>query len=387
MKKKVLIVLYSMDVGGVERALLGMLNKFDFSKTDVTLALARKKGDFLNEISPFVKVVEIKPIRDNWELLNKPLIPQIISRLKNGQIFEAYKLARCLLDYKLTGNYHKLFRYIFKHESSEKFDLAISYAGPSSLLDYYVSKVVNADKKLAWVHYDIEKFNVNHSSQRELYTFFDKIFVASETAKVIFDRVFPCFADRSDVFHNIIDVETIKKSAKESVAMADENAINLVTVGRISPEKGQVLAVEALNKLVKSGYQVHWTFVGGGFYESVVNELVRKYDIIEQVTITGVCKNPYPYFRSCDIYIQPSVHEGYCITLSEAKIFGPPIVATDFTGAREQLLVYDNGVVVSHSASELYSAIRDIIERKLYLVKNVSENQCSDFHKLENYLL
>lgn len=41
--------------------------------------------------------------------------------------------------------------------------------------------------------------------------------------------------------------------------------------------------------------------------------------------------------KQCDIYMQPSRHEGYCITLGEARCFDNPIVTTNFTGANEQI--------------------------------------------------
>ena len=39
------------------------------------------------------------------------------------------------------------------------------------------------------------------------------------------------------------------------------------------------------------------------------------------IILLGNKNNPYPFFKDCDIYVQPSRHEGYCITLAEARIF------------------------------------------------------------------
>ena len=51
--------------------------------------------------------------------------------------------------------------------------------------------------------------------------------------------------------------------------------------------------------------------------------------------------------KQCDIYVQPSRHEGYCITLAEARCFNNPIVSTNFTGANEQILHEHNGLIVN----------------------------------------
>ena len=65
--------------------------------------------------------------------------------------------------------------------------------------------------------------------------------------------------------------------------------------------------------------------------------------------------------KDCDIYMQPSRHEGFCITLAEALCFGHPIVATDFTGAREQLLNRKNSIVTGMSSDEMAGGLEEIL--------------------------
>lgn len=388
MKTPILIVSYSLAVGGVERALLGLLSQFPTDRFDVTLALARKQGALLSEVPENINVVEINSIKANWSLLNKPLLPQIYTYLKSlNTISKAIKLTIGLIHYKFSGHYHYLYKGLFKTDniSRKPYRLAISYAGPSNLLDYYVAKVVHAKYKAAWVHYDVDKFRINSKGESILYKHYDKIFVVSETGKDIFNKKFPTYAPKSDVFHNIIDIHTIIDNSKKDDINFHKGTINIVTVGRISAEKGQELAIKALAILKKNGYNVFWTFVGGGDEKSL-RKLAKELEVENVMDITGVCMNPYPYMRNCDIYVQPSLHEGYCITLAEAKIFGPPIVATDFTGAKEQLEYYSNGFIAEHSPLSIFNSISYIIDRKLYMAKHGDDNIASDFSKLNEFL-
>lgn len=48
MKKKILIASFDMEVGGVERSLISMLNNFDYENYEVDLMLYRHQGDFMN---------------------------------------------------------------------------------------------------------------------------------------------------------------------------------------------------------------------------------------------------------------------------------------------------------------------------------------------------
>ena len=61
--------------------------------------------------------------------------------------------------------------------------------------------------------------------------------------------------------------------------------------------------------------------------------------------------------RDCDIYVQPSRHEGYCITLAEARCFTAPIVATNFAGAEEQSKTFSQRTVTEISADDIANGI------------------------------
>ena len=75
----------------------------------------------------------------------------------------------------------------------------------------------------------------------------------------------------------------------------------------------------------------------------------------------------------CDIYVQPSRHEGYCITLAEARCLHKPIVTTDFTGAKEQIKDGETGLIVSIDENEIYNAIVKLINNT-DLCKKFSDN-------------
>ena len=77
----------------------------------------------------------------------------------------------------------------------------------------------------------------------------------------------------------------------------------------------------------------------------------------------GTKTNPYPYLKQADLYVQTSIHEGFCITLGEAKVFGMPIISTEFAGAHEQLDGQMCCAVVQRSTTELCNAILEYLQR------------------------
>ena len=123
------------------------------------------------------------------------------------------------------------------------------------------------------------------------------------------------------------------------------------------------MALEAARILKEHNIRFKWYFVGDGSLMGELKTIIEKYGLRDYVILLGLRENPYPYMKHCDIYVQPSLHEGYCITLAEAKLFGHPIVATDFTGAREQLEPYQGQwEITGHNHQDITLAIEHMIE-------------------------
>src|SRR5690606_2684904 len=100
--------------------------------------------------------------------------------------------------------------------------------------------------------------------------------------------------------------------------------------------------------------------------------------------------NPYPYMKDCDIYVQPSLHEGYCITVAEAQVFNKPIVVTDFASAKDLIENNVTGLITEISSDGLYTAIKSLLINPA-LMRSLSYNSLHtiktverDFSKLLN---
>ena len=364
MKHKIFFLVHSMNVGGVEKALIGLLSILPLDICEVHVGLIHKEGGFLDFLPKDVKLHEIYSYAKHWRLINDPPLQSIKKMVKTGKLLDAFVHMLLFFHYKLTHTRFWLYKYILRKEPifSKEFDLAVSFAGPSSITDYYICEKVRAKKKCGWVHFDVSKFGIDKYMTAQLYKKYDKIFVVSEMGKYIFDQMFPSLAYKTEVFHNVVSPEQVLKMANIGPSFNDQfEGKRILTVGRISAEKGQRIAIAALKLLIEKRYLVKWYFVGDGKDLSYCRSLAEKLGIAEHVVFLGTQTNPYGYMKDCDIYMQPSRHEGFCITLAEALCFGHPIVATDFTGAREQLLHRENNIVTGMTAEEMAAGLEDIL--------------------------
>lgn len=381
--QKVLFMLTSMNIGGVEKSLLSLLSEISQEEYDVTILLLEKKGGFLEYLPDWVKVEEAA-----WFQTIKPIIMQPPQQTIKGYLKKKYylKLPSFILSYfisKYLNNRYIYYQNIAKDIPFNKstYDIAISYQGPTDIIDYYIAEKVNAPRKVSWVHFDISKHTVNKKLYKRLYKRFSKINVVSKEAKQRLIEQIPTVKNKAEVFMNIVPTNFIKQMSKKPIQFDETfKGIKIVTVGRLSKEKGQDLAIKALSRLRNDGYNVRWYCIGDGKskneYESLINEL----DLNNDFLLLGATPNPYPYIVNADIYVQTSRHEGYCLTLAEAKCLMKPIITTKFTGAIEQLKDGYNGLIVQCSEEALYEKVKYLIDHPLKRNK-LSENLREDLEK------
>ena len=366
----------NMNIGGTEKALLTMLNEIDDSKYDITLLMLEEYGGFLNEIPSFVKVKYVDEYKSIKPFVNEP--PKILIKrlIKN----EEYLIGlSTLLNYsisKITNNISYYYKYILKNvkKIDEEYDLAVAYAGPTDFITYFVLNKIKAKKKVQWIHFDITKIGFNKKFAKRNYKKFDKIFVVSEEGKEKLINLIPALNNKVEAFFNIISCNLIENMSKNEKSFDDLfDGVRILTVGRLSKEKGQELTINVLARLKNQGYKVRWYCIGDGPEKDNYRNRIKRLDIENDYILLGSKLNPYPFMKDCDIYVQPSKHEGYCITLGEARCFDNPIVTTNFTGANEQIKNEITGLVCDISEQGIYQAIKRLLDNK-ELYKDIRSN-------------
>ena len=394
--KKLLFMCINMNIGGTEKALLTMLNEIDDSKYDITLLMLEEYGGFLNEIPSFVKVKYVDEYKSIKPFVNEP--PKILIKrlIKNKAYLTGLST---LLNYsisKITKNISYYYKYILKNIKGidEEYDLAVAYAGPMDFITYFVLNKIKAKKKVQWIHFDINKIGFNRKFAKRNYKKFDKIFVVSEEGKEKCRNLIPALNNKVEAFFNIISCNLIENMSKNEKSFDDLfDGVRILTVGRLSKEKGQELTINVLARLKNEGYKVRWYCIGDGPEKYNYRNRIKRLDIENDYILLGSKLNPYPFMKDCDIYVQPSKHEGYCITLGEARCFDNPIVTTNFTGANEQIKNEVTGLVCDISEQGIYQAIKRLLDNK-ELYKDIrtnlsneivdSTNEISKLEKLVN---
>lgn len=363
--KKLLFVVKSMNIGGVEKSLISLLNTMSKTEYDVDVLLLENSGGFLQQIPSWVNVKVFDEYLSIKDAVNLPPLKVIREKFVSGKKIESIKLAFAYLFSKEFKNgkfyYWQVFRNIKKIEKN--YDVAIAYSSIICYLSWIVCYLVNAKEKIGWIHFDISKLNYDKKLLLDLHKEMDKIYVVSQEALEKFCTAFPQLKQKCEVKYNVVDSKTILEMANENVeCLKNNNEIVIMTLGRLEKEKGQDIIPEVAEALKKKSISFKWYLIGDGGLRTSIEEEIKTRKLFDCVFLLGTKSNPYPYLKQADIYVQTSVHEGFCITLAEAKVFDNAIISTDFTGASEQLKNRNNAYVVKRNEKELITTILDAIK-------------------------
>ncbi|MGG1166135.1 MULTISPECIES: glycosyltransferase [Bacillus cereus group] len=374
--KRVLFMISSMNIGGVEKSLLSLLAVIPKDKYDVTVLMLEKKGGFLKQLPSWIKIEEAVWFKDIKPKIMQSPKKTIKEYYENKRYIKALNFFFSYVVSEKLKDRYVFYKEIFKDipHSKNKYDIAVAYQGPTDIIDYYVVNRVTSKKKISWVHFDVFKHQINTKLYEKLYGELDNICVVSKEAQKHLIEKFPRVKSKTNVFLNIVLPDLINEMAKEKVEFDNGyKGMKIVTVGRLSKEKGQDLAIKVLSMLRKAGYEVRWYCIGEGENREYYETLIRKYDLKKDFVLLGSTQNPYPYVYQSDIYVQTSRHEGYCLTLAEAKCLKKPIVTTNFTGAYEQIKDGHNGFIVEWNEEDLYNKIKYLLDQKI-LRKKITTN-------------
>ncbi len=385
--KKVLIASFDMEVGGVERSLISMLNNFDYSRYQVDLMLYSHTGDFMNLLPAGPNLL---PENSIYKTFRMP----VSEIMRNGNW--AIGMTRILAKWKAsiqrsTENGYKQMQYMWKYslpflpEMEKEYDVAISYLWPH----YFVAEKVKATKKIAWIHTDFSTVETDVGMDLAMWERFDSIMAVSEDCKKAFVEKYPSLNFKTNVIENITSPDFIKELAFEPIEnnpMIKDSRFKIITVARLSYAKGIDQAVEALKLLHNKGYkEVSWYIVGYGGDESSIRKLIKEHKLEDSFILLGKKINPYPYIHAADLYVQPSRYEGKAVTVVEAQILAKPVLITNYTTALSQVRNGFDGDICQLSIEGIAEGIEKLYKNhqlRETLIKNCKETDFANKSEL-----
>ena len=357
--KKLLFAAYNLDLGGIETSLVTLTNFLLEKGYEITIALEKKEGVFLDKIPPNIEIIEYTPANDKNSIKRK--INNLIKRYK------------------------------FKKQYKNKFDFAASFA-TYSMPASFIARTCSKNNAI-WGHADyLSLYNNDKKKMRDFFNKrkvnkFKKIVFVSKEGKDSFIQVFPKLKDKVVTCNNLINDKRILNKAEEAVTdLKKENVVTFLNVGRHDErQKRLTRIIYAAEQLKKDHKKFRMVFIGDGPDTNLYKEQVKNKKLENEVIFLGRKKNPYPYYKLCDCVVLSSDYEGYPVVYLESFILNKPIITTNVSDY-EQVEGY--GVVVEKDEIEIYKAMKDFIEKGYEITKKFDANEYNNkiFNKLEKII-
>jgi glycosyltransferase involved in cell wall biosynthesis len=196
------------------------------------------------------------------------------------------------------------------------------------------------------------------------YRFADRVGVLTERSRPWAERL----ADPAAVFvmPNAIKVEV--PADAEAVDLRawvglPSQARVVVSMGRLAPEKGFDLLIQAFAQLANTQPEFHLVIMGEGPDRSALEQAREASGMLGRIHLPGRVSNPTPYLRQCDLFVMSSRYEGFPMALCEAMACGLPVISFDCpTGPGEIIRDRVDGILVpSGDFSGLIEALRELM--------------------------
>lgn len=379
--KKIIIVIDSLNIGGAEKSLVSLLNNIDLSKYQISLLILSLNHQLINQLP---KEIEILPVPNLILNLYKPWFSDL-SNIKLTLKRIAFAINNRINRHSNSTNnilYWKAFSPFFKN-LHQTYHTAIGWGQGIPVL--YIVEKIKAHKKIGWFN---AEYPIEEKFRSQFHRYFKELTYVVAVSDVLANKLIfshPFLETKIKIIYDIIDTKRILSLSDEKIPFVfPKEKIKILTIARLDKRKGLKLAIETA-LLLKEKINFVWYVIGEGEERKLLENKIRQYDLNDNFKILGSIENPYPYLKGCDIYVQTSLSEGFCLTLAEAKLFNLPIVTTDFPTAFNQIKNDITGFIVEKEPSAIEKKILKIIQEKdlaQIFVNNLSKEKKGNLEEL-----
>lgn len=355
-KIKILFRHRSMEMGGVEKVMLSLMNNLDREKFEMTVCLNLNQGELRDEFPSHVRKVYLT---DGKEDFSKNKIIQKIQLFQRRQKLEKLRKNPEIVDTEyLKENYD--------------IEIGMTYNDFEPVLN---SSNKNS-KKVGWFHSEIQVPKLQPLVPKILEHFpqFHYMIYCSEKIKNLMHEHYPNLNYPTEsVIINAIPIEEIKQKANADFLLPNAESKIFVSVGRLHTRKGYHKLMDAHKKLLNEGFQHTVIIIGDGEELPNLLEQQKNLGVEKSFVFAGNQMNPYPFIKNADFFIMPSESEAWPLVIAEALILQKPIIATKVGDVESMIEDRKTGYLIDYDTHEIYVAMKEFLTNEK-LVSDLREN-------------
>ena len=327
--KKLIFFSRDLKIGGMEKALVFLLNELQSRGYNITLVLTNKAGCLLEQLNPLIKV-------------------------------EEYSVCQCkLVPLRKLINLFK--RIIWTATHINKYDFSCNFATYLTI-GSKLAEIASENSSL-YVHSDY--YNYFEKDIDKIKGFFYQqgikqlkrlFFVSNEVFEPIL-KIFPEYKSKFSVISNLIDYSETVNLSSQRLDIIKGSKETILFIGRLEEQSKRLSRLlESFDIVCKKSSDFELWIVGDGEGYSLCQKLIAQYGLTDKVKMLGEKFNPYPYIKSADCVILTSDFEGYPVIYNECLSLSTPIITT-IPVSDDIVDIRDFSIVVNKNVQSISSAI------------------------------
>lgn len=348
LKKKLLFVLPTLNIGGAEKVTVNILNSLNNETFDIKLIVIDSRFKNLEStINQDIKVkyLNIEKTRNAYFFLVKEIV-----LFKPDIVFSSLNRTNILI--LLIKVIYPFFKVVIREPSIPSVQIK----------NGYISSKIKFIIKL-------------------LYPFANRIIAQTKYMKKDIETTYNIDEKKVVAINNPIDKVYIQNSIKgsENPFVKYQNRYNCVYVGRLSDEKNPLFLIDAFEKVVEQDDRFHLYIIGDGYLKEDILKYINEKQLQRNITILGFQSSPYTCIKFADIILLCSKWEGMPNVVIEALFLNTPVISTLSTPVLNDLIVQGkNGYLIeNYDSKEFAKAILNFeqIEKKFLEFENFDFNE------------
>lgn len=357
-KLSILLMIDNMKIGGIQKNMLNLLNELH-SKYELTLCIFNPVGEYMSLIPQDVKVIKINSAFRYLGMSNTEAKGKLTSFIGRSFYYFIMRLFGNKTMYKLMlKTQQNLGKYDFAISGMQGAVAGVFYSGCNEV----ILERVEASVKAAYIHCDYILSGIDNPYNRSVYRKFDKVLVPNQSNYNQLVSVLPDIKSKIRIVNNFCNYQEVLEKAEMNSVVYDNTKVNIVTVARISPEKGVDRAINVFERLKNEGYSFTYHVVGGGGNYDELCTLVKEHNLSEYIFLHGYDSNPYRYIKNANFFLLPSRNEAAGLVIDEARSLGVPVLSTKTVAAEETLSLHNCGWVCENSDEGVYFGIKKLLD-------------------------
>ena len=354
-KKRLLFTAHSLNVGGIETALINLVNRINLEKYQVDILLEKKEGIFLDKVKEEITVKEFK-VYNNKNVIIRKILNLSKRLIYTATDYHTYDFSCCYATYSLSGS--------------------------------KLSKIASINNSI-YIHSNYEQI---YAKEKEFREFFDNrdirnfkhIIFVSNQAKDSFLKYYKDEKEKCLVLNNFINTKEIEEKKKVKIEeKKPKDKTLLMFIGRLddtSKKLGRAI------HLIKDIKKTELWIIGDGKDKDKYQEMVKKEKLENRIKFLGAKKNPYPYMDIADYIILTSDYEGFPVTYLEAITLQKPLITTIDVSDDKINIGKDYASIISMEEEKMVSQVKEILKEnkkpKKIDIEKIQSTRMDDFEKL-----